>query len=101
MPDDKHSRIPERRDSDERFSLFLKLSLAVMILLMGWAGYNINQGIVQNALVVQRLDFLNEQIKTFVVNQYSASDAARDFALRDQRITNNDVRITKVEDGRK
>jgi len=79
----------ERRgDIRMLFDYIHKLASIVMVGLLGWAGVSINQGNIQIALLTQRVEQIAEQMRSVSAEKYSAADAVRDFALRDQRLGN-------------
>lgn len=79
------------------FDIVHKIATLVIVALILWAGQSLNEGNIQSALMAQRIQQLTEQVKAIAIDKYSAADAARDFALRDQRISNNERRIENVE----
>lgn len=94
-----HQEDERRGNFRTMFDIIHKIATLLIVALILWAGDSINKGTMQSALMAQRIEQLTEQVRNIAIDKYSAADAARDFALRDQRITNNERRIEAVEAG--
>ena len=79
-----HGRWTEKAASDPRLTVAARVGVLVLgVILAPGAGWMATQLIAQG----NRLTALETQMSRVVPQPYSATDAARDFALRDQQIT--------------
>ena len=72
----------------------------IVIGVLGWVGYNVNDTAKQIAVLGTQLEALQEQVddlKEGTRERYTKTDAARDFLLRDSNINSLLARIDRLE----
>ena len=74
--------------------------LGILSLVCGWLGFTVQDSTVKLAALTERVAYLQSDRSFDKAAVYTASDAAKDFRLRDEVMSNLAARILRLENGK-